>query len=106
MCTFNRQDAEGAAAGGRLFLSYASFDDDDDDVAIGGEVVAALHAQGLEVEWSGESRHRIAVRVPDWRVRVVTGDRQRPTLRGWAEVWGDDPDDNDGDNDDDDDAQA
>jgi hypothetical protein len=85
-CTFNIQDAEGAASGGLLYLSVASFGGGD-DAAIGAEVAAALRGHGLEVEWSGQMRDRLGVRVPDWRVRRSTGDPQRRTMCGYSDVW-------------------
>ena len=85
-CTFNIQDVEGASDGAVLYLSYASFATDD-DAPIGEEVAAAMRRHGLEVEWSGETRHRIGVRVPDWRVRRSTGDRQRRTMQNCNDLW-------------------
>lgn len=85
-CTFNIQDAEGAADGALLLLSYASVATDD-DAPIGEEVAAALRRHGLEVEWSGTTRHRIGVRVPDWRVRRYTGDPQRRTMQNHHNMW-------------------
>ena len=85
-CTFNIQDAEGAANGGLLYLSYASFTSRE-DARIGAEVAAALRGHGLNVEWSGQTRHRIGARVPDWRVRRSTGDPQRRTMQGCSGIW-------------------
>jgi hypothetical protein len=85
-CTFNIQDAEGAADGALLYLSYASFVSGE-DARIGAEVAAVLRGHGLNVEWSGETRHRIGVRVPDWRVRRSTGDPQRQTMHGCSDIW-------------------
>jgi hypothetical protein len=70
-CTFDIQDAEGAASGGLLYLSYASFASDDDAV-IGMQIVETLRRHGLEVQWSGLTSDRIGVRIPDWRVRRTT----------------------------------
>lgn len=85
-CTFNIQDAEGAAHGGLLYLSYESLDGDEDE-RIGAEVAAALRGHGLVVEWSGDAHQRIGVRVPDWRVRRSTCDPVRRTMSGCSSIW-------------------
>ncbi len=62
---YHQQDAEGAARGGSLWLAYGRFDrprDDRGTVEIGEEVVAALRAEGLHVDWEGAAGQRIHVR--------------------------------------------
>lgn len=85
-CTFNIQDAEAAAHGDPLYLSYAGLESDD-HASIGAEVGAVLRRHGLEVEWSGQVHDRIGVRVPDWRVRRSTGVPQRRTMHGVTDMW-------------------
>ncbi|MFI5931927.1 DUF6891 domain-containing protein [Actinoplanes sp. NPDC051494] len=65
---YHMQDAERAAQGGTLWLAYGSFDaqaDDAqaDDAQIGEEIAAALRAEGLEVDWTGDAGQRLHVRL-------------------------------------------
>jgi hypothetical protein len=66
---YHQQDAEGAAAGGALFLAYGSFGAAR-DTDTGAEISAALTRQGLTVDWDGDVGRRI--RVPmSWQRRRV-----------------------------------
>ncbi|MEO3938008.1 hypothetical protein V3N99_14795 [Dermatophilaceae bacterium Soc4.6] len=66
---FHEQDAERLGPGGSdLFLAYGGFEAPPEVVA--GEVVAALTAQGLTVEWDGTTAARVMVTGVDWRKRV------------------------------------
>jgi len=66
---FHLQDTEHAVAGEGLYLSYGSLDSDKaTSVAIGHEVMAALHREGLEPAWNGKIAHRILLPI-DWRRR-------------------------------------
>ncbi|MEV4312552.1 WD40 repeat domain-containing protein [Actinocrispum sp. NPDC049592] len=65
---FHEQDALNLAKG-RLYLSYGGFDDTDSAV-VGREVVEALAAAGLPVEWDGSANSRIAVTPLDWKKRL------------------------------------
>ena len=69
---FHQQDTSRAATGRTLLLAYGDFTDDEKEstVAIGRRVVAALTAEGLRTEWSGEANQRIAV--------ALTWQRRRP----------------------------
>ncbi|QQQ76579.1 hypothetical protein IOD16_37280 [Saccharothrix sp. 6-C] len=76
---FHRQDTESAVAGGGVWLAYGSFGDEADlepvdhaaaDEAVGREVVAALAAGGLPVEWNGSARTRIQVGPIAWQKRL------------------------------------
>ncbi|MER7736261.1 hypothetical protein ABTX80_35870 [Streptomyces erythrochromogenes] len=69
---FHRQAAEGAAAGGDLFLMYGGFEPDEDlTVSVGREVTAALDAEGLCWTWSGAAHDAIQVTGLDWRKRLA-----------------------------------
>ena len=68
---YHRQDAEGAASGGPLFLAYGTFGQVS-DARIGAEIVAELHRQGLDAEWNGDVGRRI--KVPMRWQRRRTGD--------------------------------
>lgn len=59
---YHGQDAERAAAGGGLWMSYGSFGQPT-TVDLGEEVVAALRAEGLQVDWDGSPERRIQVRL-------------------------------------------
>jgi hypothetical protein len=64
---YHSQDAEHAAAGDDLWLSYGLFDRETTP-EIGEEVAAALRAEGLEVDWDGSPDKRL--RVPlEWARR-------------------------------------
>lgn len=68
---FHQQDSEDAAAGGGLLLRYGSFRGKDEEIAaVGGEVVAALKAEGLAPEWDGSPRRAIRLAPLDWRRRL------------------------------------
>jgi hypothetical protein len=57
---FHLQDTEHAVAGEGLYLSYGSLDSDQAaSVAVGHEVMAALHREGLQPAWNGKIAHRI-----------------------------------------------
>ncbi|GAA3232447.1 hypothetical protein GCM10010532_068560 [Dactylosporangium siamense] len=60
---YHLQDAERAAEGGSLWLAYGLFDPSGDQAAAGAEVVAAVRAQGLHVDWDGSAGQRIHVRL-------------------------------------------
>jgi hypothetical protein len=60
---YHGQDAERAAQGGRLWLAYGSFDEQVGAARVGEEVVTALRAEGLEVDWTGDAAQRIHVRL-------------------------------------------
>jgi hypothetical protein len=59
---YHGQDAERAAAGGSLWLSYGRFDQER-SAETGAEVVSALRAEGLDVDWDGSPDRRIHVRL-------------------------------------------
>jgi hypothetical protein len=65
---YHGQDAERAAQGGTLWLAYGSFDEQIGAAQVGEEVVAALSAESLEVDWAGDAAQRIHVR-PRWAKR-------------------------------------
>lgn len=78
---YHSQDAEGAAEGQRLHLSYGSVDDGDAaGVAIGERIAAVLREEGLDVQWDGTIARRIGIDM-EWR-------RRRPSK---GDVEGDDP---------------
>ncbi len=63
------QDTEWTVDGQDLCLTYASVEDGDGaTIAVGHEVVSALRASGLSVEWDGSIEKRIVVSV-EWRRR-------------------------------------
>ncbi|MFC7242064.1 DUF6891 domain-containing protein [Catellatospora aurea] len=64
---YHQQDAERCAEGGGLYLAYGLIGQPA-TAEIGEEVVAALRAEGLQVDWSGSPGQRIHVRV-DWARR-------------------------------------
>ncbi|MEU4569933.1 hypothetical protein [Micromonospora sp. NPDC023956] len=57
---YHYQDAERAAAGDELWLAWGRFEAPP-DAELGAEIVAALRAQGLTVDWDGEPGMRIRV---------------------------------------------
>jgi hypothetical protein len=57
---YHGQDADHAATGGGLWLSYGSFEQPD-PTAVGEEIAEVLRAQGLPVEWDGSPARRIHV---------------------------------------------
>lgn len=74
-------DALGEGSAPSLYLDYGAMSDDDPPfadresytsaaVTIGHEIVRALEAAGLRVEWNGDLRRRIRVAGLDWRLRV------------------------------------
>ncbi|MFF2039139.1 DUF6891 domain-containing protein [Kitasatospora sp. NPDC058170] len=78
---FHEQDTERAAAGGGLTLRYGGFRADGEPaestaeaelrtVLIGREVVAALEAVGLSVEWDGSPGQAITVTPLTWLNRL------------------------------------
>ncbi|WP_309113598.1 DUF6891 domain-containing protein [Saccharothrix sp.] len=71
---FHQQDTVRAVAGGGLYLAYGALPGSPDDTAaVGREVVAALRAVGLPVEWDGSPDTRIHVEPLDWRARLPVG---------------------------------
>ncbi|MFF5233529.1 DUF6891 domain-containing protein [Dactylosporangium sp. NPDC000521] len=60
---YHGQDAERAAKSGTLWLAYGSFDEQTGAARVGGEVVAALRGEGLEVDWTGDADQRIHIRL-------------------------------------------
>lgn len=61
---WHAQDHERLREAGAVLLAFGAFGDaptDDAIAGIGREVVAALHAQGLHVEWNGSAHARIDV---------------------------------------------
>ncbi|GAA2590965.1 hypothetical protein GCM10010435_82100 [Winogradskya consettensis] len=60
---YHGQDAERAAQGGSLWLAYGAFGEEVGDAEVGGEIVAALRGEGLEVDWTGDAGQRIHVRL-------------------------------------------
>ncbi|WP_367133633.1 hypothetical protein [Saccharothrix sp. HUAS TT1] len=71
---FHRQDTEGAVDGGGVYLAFGSFGEAADaaaaDVAVARDVVTALTATGLPVEWDGSVRTRIRVGPMAWQKRL------------------------------------
>jgi len=66
---YHSQDADGAAEGGRLHLSYGSTEEGEDaSVAIASQIEAALRAEGLTVNWNGTIGQRIGIDL-EWRRR-------------------------------------
>jgi hypothetical protein len=69
---FHTQCTNSAAAGHGLTLLYGGFDGSSETTeAIGHEVVAALEAAGLPVEWDRDPGRAITVTPLDWRRRLV-----------------------------------
>ncbi|MDH6229146.1 hypothetical protein M2169_006202 [Streptomyces sp. MJP52] len=69
---FHTQCTDAAAAGHGLTLLYGGFDGSrGTTAAIGREVVAALEAVGLPVEWDHDPDRAITVTPLDWRRRLV-----------------------------------
>lgn len=67
---FHNQDTL-HALGGELRLAFGAYSGDPAEaVAIGHEIDAALHAEGLKTEWSGSVDERIAVVGLDWKNRL------------------------------------
>lgn len=64
---YHEQDTAGAAAGGGLLLAYGA-SERGAAAAVGHEIAAALHAQGLATEWDGSPDKRIHVQM-DWKRR-------------------------------------
>jgi hypothetical protein len=60
---YHGQDADNAAEGGTLWLAYGSFDKEIGREHIGEEVVAALRAEGLDVDWTHNAAQRIHVQL-------------------------------------------
>nr|WP_203834286.1 hypothetical protein [Actinoplanes humidus] len=60
---YHGQDAERAARGGSLWLAYGAFGGEVGDAEVGGEIVAALRGEGLEVDWTDDADQRIHVRL-------------------------------------------
>jgi len=68
---YHRQDTEAAVEGRGLYLGFGSTGGRAAETAsIGAEIVAALHAQGLAVDWDGDVRKRIGVGPFTWRRRL------------------------------------
>ncbi|MFF4223539.1 DUF6891 domain-containing protein [Streptomyces abikoensis] len=69
---FHTQCTDSAAAGHGLTLLYGGFDGSPGTTAsIGREVVAALEAAGLAVEWDHDPARAITVTPLDWRRRLI-----------------------------------
>ncbi|MFJ8743292.1 DUF6891 domain-containing protein [Embleya sp. NPDC127516] len=69
---FHTQCTDSAAAGHGLSLLYGGFDGSSETTAaVGDEVVAALEAAGLAVEWDRDPGRAITVSPLDWRRRLV-----------------------------------
>ncbi|MEU6894608.1 hypothetical protein ABZ934_22890 [Streptomyces sp. NPDC046557] len=69
---FHTQCTDAAAAGHGLTLLYGGFDGSSDTTAaIGREVVGAIEAAGLRVEWDGDPGQTLTVAPLDWRRRLV-----------------------------------
>ncbi|GHF46460.1 hypothetical protein GCM10010218_29670 [Streptomyces mashuensis] len=69
---FHHQSTDAVAAGHGLTLHYGGFDDSPETTtAVGHEVVAALRAEGLTVEWDGDARKAITVAPLTWQKRLV-----------------------------------
>ncbi|MFI2366098.1 DUF6891 domain-containing protein [Promicromonospora sp. NPDC019610] len=67
---FHSQDADRIAdAPGDLFLSFGGFGDLP-AVAVGEILTTTVTRHGLEVEWTGDPRSKVRVRVTDWRKRL------------------------------------
>jgi len=82
---FHMQDADGLVEGTTpsLYFDYGALSDDDPPfpdresytsaaIVIGHEIVNALEAAGLRVEWTGDLGRRICVVDLDWRRHVPT----------------------------------
>ncbi|MCE6996935.1 hypothetical protein LZG04_19315 [Saccharothrix sp. S26] len=69
---FHQQDTERAVVDGQVWLAYGSFGEAADE-AVGREVVAALSAGGLPVEWNGSASTRIKVGPIAWQKRLPVG---------------------------------
>ncbi len=68
---FHQQCTEGATSGYGLMLLYGGFDGSTGTTtAIGREVVAAIKATGLPVEWDGDPARAITITPLDWRRRL------------------------------------
>ncbi len=69
---FHTQCTDSAAAGNGLMLLYGGFDGSSETTAaVGREVVAALEAVGLGVEWDGDPGQAVTVTPLDWRRRLI-----------------------------------
>ncbi|SEG76560.1 hypothetical protein SAMN05216223_110104 [Actinacidiphila yanglinensis] len=69
---FHTQSTDSAAADHGLTLHYGGFDGSPETTtAIGHEVVAALEAVGLRVEWNHDPNRALTVTPLDWRRRLV-----------------------------------
>ncbi|GAB2745028.1 DUF6891 domain-containing protein [Kitasatospora kifunensis] len=69
---FHTQCTDSAVAGRGLMLLFGGFDGSSETTtAIGQEVVAALEAAGLPVEWDRDPGRAITVTPLDWRRRLV-----------------------------------
>ena len=68
---FHEQDTNRAVEGAGMWLAYGTLAGSTlDPAAVGREVVAALRAAGLPVEWNGSADARIHVTPLDWRKRL------------------------------------
>lgn len=65
-CFYHEQDLARAVAGEALCLAFGAFGDPQASVAIGHEIVAALRAEGVTVEWDGTQRSRISIAPFAW----------------------------------------
>lgn len=84
--TFSRQDAAAALEHGRLRLTVEAFEPGNRDrvVRLARE---AFERQGLRLRFEDAG---CVVEVPDWRVRLFSGDADRASLAGWSDLWGED----------------
>lgn len=64
---YHEQDTARAAEGGGLMLAFGA-SEDGARAAVGHEIAAVLHAQGLQTEWDGSAEKRIHV-LMDWKRR-------------------------------------
>lgn len=83
-CFYHGQDLEGAVAGRGLMLAFGNFEGDSDQaVKVGHTICAAIKDSGLEVEWKGDPKTRIAVTSLDWKRRGARATMPRPWWRFW-----------------------
>lgn len=71
-CFYHQQDLEGAIAGRGLHLAFGPIDPRQEQThgpEVGRQIVAVLHANGLQTRWNGTFEQRIAVTPFDWKKR-------------------------------------
>ncbi|KAL2869513.1 uncharacterized protein BJX67DRAFT_379064 [Aspergillus lucknowensis] len=73
---FHEQSTEAVVGGDtKLPLYFSSFDEvQEKDEEVGRRIVRCLEAEGLEVEWDGDTRIGIVVKIPEWRRRIPEGE--------------------------------